>query len=547
MQAPAPAALPPDIVRSICRAADRQVLGSLQHVAAAWRHFSLPLLWRNVEMSEWECKSSAGEVHATYGRHVRSLEYRQCYRRRGSSLGAAARTARTAPDGKTKTDVICGWLGLHWGSVRQVAVGAWPPYNVHRVLLALAAACPHLRILVLEGAAAAWLVATQHAVNAHPLLQELHISEDPRALLPPAADRPYQNLHSYLAVQTASGCSSLTRLTAPCLADAVIPLLARLPSLLPALRSLDLRQVDTGVASRLCIALPPLLEVLRTSGHHPLSVRMFSPLHAGRPALAAAASSLRSLEVAGPRSEEAARSEFEHFWSLAFMHRWPALTRLVAPVVCADLAWLIRTMCPSLRYLHIAHTGSSIDPQRNTQWVRHLTQLASLCHLDIASSNNEYEGCRLSPRLVSDAPWLTAQLRTLYLSRLALTADGVRALLCMLPRLQALWFSFDVGSSDSNVAAGHSDRAAATHSHIRYLIVHSICTSTAAHASTATFESDDSACAAAESAVALAECLRQFPSLNRCRLPMFTFPDTQRRQLQIWFPHIDFQKYVRPF
>ncbi|KAJ2711107.1 hypothetical protein H4R19_003410, partial [Coemansia spiralis] len=453
------AALPLVVIECICRAADRRLLGSLQHVSATWRYISLPLLWQTVEISEWDSKSSVAEVHAAYSRHVRSLEYRQCYRRRGNSHGAAARAARIAPDGKTKTDTICAWLSVRWESVTQVAIGAWPPYNVRRVQTVLAAACPQLRVLVLEGAAAAWLVAMQHAVRAHPLLQELHISEDARALLPPAAEQPFQNLDTCVAVLTDSSCASLTRLTAPCLADAVIPLLARLPHFLPALRSLDLRQVDAGVASRLRIALPPLLEDLRSSGQHPLSARMFIAPHVGLTALAAAAPGLRSLQVTGPRSEEAARSELEQFWSLALTYRWPVLARLVAPVVCADLALLIRTMCPSLRYLRIAHAGSSIDPQRNAQWARHLTQLSSLRHLDIASSNNEYEGCRLSPQLVSDAPWRTAQLRTLYLSRLALTADELRTLLCMLPHLRALWFTFDVGPGASSANASCGDYA----------------------------------------------------------------------------------------
>ncbi|KAJ1734475.1 hypothetical protein LPJ61_001044 [Coemansia biformis] len=554
-------ALPLDIIECICQVADHRALGALQHVDAQWRHFSLPLLWRTIEISEWECKSSASEVHAAYGRYAQSLEYRQSYRRRGHSHGAATlRASQPTPDGRTKTDVLCGWLSMRWGSVRQVAVGAWPPYNVHRVQLALASACPRLRVLVLEGAAAAWLVAMQQAVAAHPHLQELHISEDTRALLPPAADRPYQNLHTRLQVLTDSGCSSLTRLTAPCLADTVIPLLARLPCLLPALRSLDLRQVDAGVASRLRIAVPPLLEDLRTSGQHPLSARMFCSPHAGladqqgasHAALSAVAPGLRSLMVTGPRSEEAARGEYEQFWSPAFKHRWPLLVRLVVPVICTDLGLLVRTMCPALRRLSIMHAGSSIDPQQNTQWAFHLTQLASLSYLDIASSNNEYEGCRLTPQLVAGTTWRTAQLHTLYLSRLALTADRLLILLRMLPRLRALWFTFDAGGRRTEATTSHGGDAAGRHWHLRYLIIHSICTtdidsaSEAAPAEAANCEGGEHGCGESGSIAALADCLRMFPSLNQCRLPMFTFPDTQRRRLQLWFPHIDFKRYSPP-
>ncbi|KAJ2793235.1 hypothetical protein H4R20_006605, partial [Coemansia guatemalensis] len=181
-------AVPADIIKLICQASGRQGLLSLQHVSAVWRHFSLPLLWRSIEIGEWECRASVVEVQTRYGRHVQSLAYRQHNRRRGTSNSLSSQSCLKEPDSKTKTDILCEWFSVHWESVRQVTVGAWPPYNVFRVQLAIAAACPYLRVLTLEGAAAAWVSTMRQAVATHPHLRGFHVSEDQRALLPPAPD-----------------------------------------------------------------------------------------------------------------------------------------------------------------------------------------------------------------------------------------------------------------------------------------------------------------------------------------------------------------------
>ncbi|KAJ1787018.1 hypothetical protein LPJ59_005811, partial [Coemansia sp. RSA 2399] len=170
------------------------------------------------------------------------------------------------PDGRTKTESICEWLGMCWGNVRQVAIGAWPPYNVHRVQAAVSAACPYLRVLVLEGSADAWIDAFQFSVARHPQLRRLHITEDTRALLPPAPDSPYRKLLSCRGFLANTSATHLTHITVPCLADSVDHLLKMLPDLLPALVSLDLRQVDAGIASRLYINVPRGLSELKTSG-----------------------------------------------------------------------------------------------------------------------------------------------------------------------------------------------------------------------------------------------------------------------------------------
>ncbi|KAJ2204176.1 hypothetical protein IW143_005605, partial [Coemansia sp. RSA 520] len=183
-------------------------------------------------------------------------------------------------------------------------------------------------------------------------LTEFHVTEDTRALLAPAANDPrarcYVNFNFLLQCR-----STLTHLTLPCMADSVVDLLAQLSHLFPALLSLNLRQIDAGVATRLHISVPPLLQVLQTSGQHPLSARMFSQ----PPALQDAAGQLnmtetfchlRKLSVSGSRSEEAAQHEFKRFWSVIFRSKWTKLEHLAVPVVCASLAPLIEKQCPFL-------------------------------------------------------------------------------------------------------------------------------------------------------------------------------------------------------
>ncbi|KAJ1830536.1 hypothetical protein LPJ63_004872, partial [Coemansia sp. RSA 2711] len=58
--------LPLDIVGLICQASELSGLRVLQHVSGAWRHFSLPLLWRSIDIDEWECRSTAQDIHSGY-------------------------------------------------------------------------------------------------------------------------------------------------------------------------------------------------------------------------------------------------------------------------------------------------------------------------------------------------------------------------------------------------------------------------------------------------------------------------------------------------
>ncbi|KAJ2432522.1 hypothetical protein IWW46_006625, partial [Coemansia sp. RSA 2440] len=271
---PQPLSLPLDIINLVCQASDHQGLCALQHVNTAWRHFSLPQLWRSIDIGEWENRSSAHDIHSIYGRYVQILECRRHAHRRRHSSEHHSPLPEMFLGAKTRTEVLSEWLGLRWPLVRRVIISAWPPYNVSRVQMSAATACPQLQVLVLEGAAATWLAAMQRAVTMHPKLTEFHVTEDTRALLAPAANDPrarcYVNFNFLLQCR-----STLTHLTLPCMADSVVDLLAQLSHLLPALLSLNLRQIDAGVATRLHISVPPLLQVLQTSGQHPLSARMF--------------------------------------------------------------------------------------------------------------------------------------------------------------------------------------------------------------------------------------------------------------------------------
>ncbi|KAJ2755008.1 hypothetical protein GGI19_002000, partial [Coemansia pectinata] len=304
-------------------------------------------------------------------------------------------------DIRTKTQVLCEWFGRRWEGLRQVTVGAWPPYNVYRTQEAIAASCPRLEVLVLEGAAAAWVDTLQRAIAAHPSLVGLHITEDARVLLPPAADRPYTRTHSRFGFLECEPSSGLTHLTVPCLADSVILLLSSLARLLPALTSLDLRQVDAGVAGQLRVSLPLRLADLKIHGQHPLSLRMLGADYVNAHSeyrnvkrqlagisLQELAPRLRSLVVTGPRSEEAARSEHEQFWSALLQSKLSSLAKLVIPVARPELGSMISQMCPALRFLQFMRAGSAIHPQQNTKWASQLTNLVYLRHLDIASSNN---------------------------------------------------------------------------------------------------------------------------------------------------------------
>ncbi|KAJ1826024.1 hypothetical protein LPJ73_009107, partial [Coemansia sp. RSA 2703] len=223
--------LPAEVLLLVCQASDRKTLGALQHVSVEWRNLALPLLWRTIEVSDWEHIATAATVHSLYGRHVRAIEYRQYRRRRGNSAGTSSPQIPSTADGKTKTDVACDWLGLPWPKVKRVAIGAWPPYNVARVQSVLSSHFPCLSVLVLEGAAAAWIDTLQRAVTTHPNLQGLHITEDNRALLPPAAEIFYKRLETHFRFLVGSNCASLTHLTVPCSAGSAAKLIAELPTL----------------------------------------------------------------------------------------------------------------------------------------------------------------------------------------------------------------------------------------------------------------------------------------------------------------------------
>ncbi|KAJ2085877.1 hypothetical protein IW138_006047, partial [Coemansia sp. RSA 986] len=250
--------LPLEILLHISRFIDKGTLRRLQHVNALWRHICLPLVWRRIEISDWESVTSPQLLHERYGKYVKSVQYRRYRRRRGNSHNTTSQhtSPTTTSDGRTKTESICEWLGMHWDNVRQVAIGAWPPYNVHRIQAAVSAACPQLQVLILEGSADAWVDTLQRSVAAHLQLRCLHITEDTRALLPPAPDSPYRKLSSCSNFLANTAATHLTHITVPCLADSVDYLLERLPDLLPALKSLDLRQVDAGIANRLYINVP---------------------------------------------------------------------------------------------------------------------------------------------------------------------------------------------------------------------------------------------------------------------------------------------------
>ncbi|KAJ2444493.1 hypothetical protein GGI03_007825, partial [Coemansia sp. RSA 2337] len=313
----------------------------------------------HIEISDWEHISSSLDIHTTYGGYVRAIEYRRIRRRRGNSHNESSSAPASPPavDSRTKTQVLCEWFGRLWEGLRQVTVGAWPPYNVYRIQDAIAASCPRLEVLVLEGAAAAWVDTLQRAIAAHPGLVGLHITEDSRALLPPAADRPYARTQPRFGFLECESSSGLTHLTVPCLADSVILLLGSLARLLPALTSLDLRQVDAGVASQLRVSLPLRLADLKIHGQHPLSLRMLgtdyvnvhSEYRNAKRQLAGIslqelAPTLRSLVVTGPRSEEAARSEHDQFWSALLQTKLPSLAKLVIPVVRPELGSMISQM-----------------------------------------------------------------------------------------------------------------------------------------------------------------------------------------------------------
>ncbi|KAJ2018536.1 hypothetical protein GGI14_002239 [Coemansia sp. S680] len=559
--------LPVEIKRLICLHSDRTGLQTLRQVSALWRYLSLPLLWRSIEISDWEHISSSLDIHTTYGRYVRVIEYRRIRRRRGNSHNESSSASPPAVDSRTKTQVLCEWFGRRWEGLRQVTVGAWPPYNVYRIQEAIAASCPRLEVLVLEGAAAAWVDTLQRAIAAHPGLVGLHITEDSRALLPPAADRPYARTQPRFGFLECESSSGLTHLTVPCLADSVILLLGSLARLLPALTSLDLRQVDAGVASQLRVSLPLRLADLKIHGQHPLSLRMLGTDYANAHSehrnakrqlagisLQELAPTLRSLVVTGPRSEEAARSEHDQFWSALLQTKLPSLAKLVIPVVRPELGSMISQMCPALKHLQFMRAGSAIHPQQNTQWASQLTKLACLRHLDIASSNNEYEGCILSSELATCVSWNTPCLRTLYMSRIRLSTHALETLLRMLPNLYALWCTFDATTpTDTCGKNSHSASVQPASRKLRYLIIHAIYTSANTHLLEpaepvpAVPGGSNAEQAPPSSTLALAACLDRLPTLSKCRLPMFTYPDTHRHWLRSRYLHIDFNKYSPPY
>ncbi|KAJ1811368.1 hypothetical protein LPJ75_004124 [Coemansia sp. RSA 2598] len=556
--------LPREVLLLICQVSDRRTLTTLQHVSSEWRFVALPFVWKTVEIGDWESKVSASTIHGAFGRLVQKIEYRRHQRRRGTSAGAPSPAFASTAGSKTKTEVACEWLSLPWGNLRCVVIGAWPPYNIGRVQAALSAHCNSLRTLVFEGAAAAWIDTLRRAVAAHPNLQELHITEDSRALMPPATDVLYKRLQTHFGFLAQANAAKLTHLTVPCVVESASQLLGELARLLPTLVSLDLRLVDASSANRLVISLPLGLRTLRISGQHPLNMRMFgahgSDGRSGCGAAALLAARLQSLSVSGLRSEEAAQRELEQFWSTAFQYKWPALKRLVVPVAHAELASLVSKSCPALEYLHVLQAGSSIHHQQNDRWAAALVGLPRLRHLDIASSNNEYEGCSLSSKLVTGFVWHAHWIRTLYLSRLILTIDQLEHLVYTLPYMRTVWFTFDARpmSMPDIVPAKMPHTPADSKQHrLRYIVIHDIiigpegaeAASGDRYAATgleAQLGFGSNACASA-STKALSACLDRFSSINKCRLPMFTFPDDQRRWLQCQYPRVDFDKYAPPF
>ncbi|KAJ2882169.1 hypothetical protein FB639_002449 [Coemansia asiatica] len=562
------ASLPREILLLICRVSDRRTLSSLQHVSSEWRFVALPFMWKTVEIGDWKYRASASSIHGMYSRLVQKIEYRRHQRRRGTSAGtpSPAFPSSTA-ESRTKTEVACEWLSLPWENLRCVAIGAWPPYNIGRVQAVLSEHCKKIRTLVFEGAAAAWIDALQRAVTAHPDLQGLHFTEDSRALMPPATDVLYRRLQTHFGFLAQANSAKLTHLTVPCVVESASQLLGQLARLLPMLVSLDLRQVDAGSASRLVISLPLGLKNLRISGQHPLSMRMFSfyspDSHSNCSSASLLADRLQSFTVSGLRSEEAARREFEQLWGVAFQRKWPVLNKLVVPVALPELGLLISRSCPALQYLHVLHAGSSINQQQNDRWAAALARLSALQHLNIASSNNEYEGCSLSSKLVTDFVWNARWIHTLYLSRLVLTADHLERLVHMLPYLRTVWFTFDARSmvhmSDSapTKIMPYTMTGKNQHQHqhlLRYIVIHDIISSEIAEMYSEQhlvsemepqlLNNDIQASACTK---ALSVCLNRFSSINKCRLPMFSFPDDQRRWLQCHYPHIDFDKYAPPF
>ncbi|KAJ1861616.1 hypothetical protein LPJ78_005219 [Coemansia sp. RSA 989] len=178
--------LPLDIIDLICQAADRQVLLALYHTSSAWRFFSLPQLWRCIDIGEWEQRADASDIHAAYSRYVVTLQCRRHSRRRRSSNRRSSSPEAT-PELKTRTEILTEWLGFKWPSVQRVVIGAWPPYNVDRVQAAVALACPQLRYIELDAVAAVWLPTLRRAITMHPHLCEFHVTEDARSLLTPVA------------------------------------------------------------------------------------------------------------------------------------------------------------------------------------------------------------------------------------------------------------------------------------------------------------------------------------------------------------------------
>ncbi|PIA14906.1 hypothetical protein COEREDRAFT_82339 [Coemansia reversa NRRL 1564] len=267
----------------------------------------------------------------------------------------------------------------------------------------------------------------------------------------------------------------------------------------------------------------------------------------------AAAQMLNTLAVQGSRSEEAAQCEIDQFWSIIFKQKWPVLTKLVVPVAHSELGPLILSKCASLQYLHIAQAGSSIHQEQNMQWATCLTQLNNIRYLNIASSNNEYEGCCIPKQLVTTVSWRSRLLGTLYLSRLCLSTDDLHLLLCMLPCLHTLWFTFN--AADDSQLTNCKCIDGATHSNycLRYLIVQEIKTTSREQPpaftsnSSIKFSTQATPSSISTSAKALSACLQRLPVLNRCRLPMFTFPDSERYWLQRRFPRVEFKKYAPPY
>lgn len=563
--------IPAEVLRLVCLQSSIQELEVLQHVSSLWRYLALPFLWANIDISQWAHISSPQDIHGTYGKHVRSLEYTlHCTQRRRSSSTSSRSTAPiNVTEGMTKTQILCEWLQPGWKHVRRVSVSAWPPYNVYRVQGAISAACPRIQTLVLEGAVNDYIGTLQTATVAFPLLRNIHITEDTRrALLPPAADHQHPNhrlqsqqspsLSEQLDLLFASNAVtlSLTHLTVPCLAASANQLLADLPEYLPALQSLNLRQIDAGIANRLCVSLPQHLKQLATTGHHPLNLRMF-----GGPekkirycTLLRLTLALHSLKVTGSRTEEAAQSEFTQFWLPLLKSRWPQLRKLVVHTAYPELGQYIKHSCPGLEYLKFCQAGSFVDQQHNDVFASHLTNLQHLRFLDIASSNNEFEGCRLSSNVATKYIWKTTWLHTLHISRMFLAPVALVSLTQMLPYLDTLWFTLD----DTTGYCPEKPNDNLDKCRLRYLIIHAFLSDAVGYSnlsSVPSMPSTQDSCSISDpesfhlpnTAASVASCLALVPTVNRCRLPMFTFPDHQRLLLRHKFPDINFTKYAPPY